>query len=488
MLFTIKRTFNIAVSLLICLFPNTNTYGQSFEEYRQMTNRQFENRRQTVRKDYEALKEKVNKEFSDILGREWKPSGERSIRSNPLEAIPSLPPQDAPDEVAKPVQKQCDAVQIAKNSANPVPPTEIAENPEGTQTRIQSMFYGSNISVRFDIKDRASIKRTDPSDIVELWNRFSTTEYSNLLADFYSIRQRFELCDWASLKLSQKVSEMVYGNMDSNESVVLQSFLLTQCGLMSCMIHDGNDRLHLLVAADKTLVGYPGYNIDGYDMFQVDREEISSGTVPQKSFSSTVPLRMSISCSGKFDENRYKTDKGATVNRNDIDFYADYPSFFDEGRPVTAFWHVGQVQLSSDARETLYPYLKGIIDDMSEVEAVQTLLLYFYKVFPYKEDEKVWGKERYFFPEETLYYEFCDCEDRAILFTRLVRDLLGLKTALIYMPGHLAAAVRFSGNVEGDAVTSGGNRYVICDPTYINANVGQAMPGWNEKQIEVVVL
>ena len=34
-----------------------------------------------------------------------------------------------------------------------------------------------------------------------------------------------------------------------------------------------------------------------------------------------------------------------------------------------------------------------------------------------------------------------NCEDRAILFTRIVRDLLGLKCILIYYPGHLASAV-----------------------------------------------
>ena len=37
--------------------------------------------------------------------------------------------------------------------------------------------------------------------------------------------------------------------------------------------------------------------------------------------------------------------------------------------------------------------------------------------------------------------EKINCEDRAILFTRIVRDLLGLKFILIYYPGHLASAV-----------------------------------------------
>lgn len=44
----------------------------------------------------------------------------------------------------------------------------------------------------------------------------------------------------------------------------------------------------------------------------------------------------------------------------------------------------------------------------------------------YEYDDKVWRHDRAFFAEETLYYPYCDCEDRSILFSRFVRDLLGL--------------------------------------------------------------
>lgn len=481
-----KRTIYIAVLSLICF--STEVYGQSFEEYRQRTMQQFENRRQTVRNDYEAMRAKVNKEFSDMLGREWKPSGESSFRRNPLREIPSLPSKEAPVVAPKPMERECEAVVVETMSSKPEPVAEISGNPGGSMDEHRFIFYGNHISIRFDVKVRDYLESTSPSDIRKLWDRFSTVDYTNLLADYYDARRSLELCDWASLKLSQKVSAMVYGNDDSNESVVLQSYLLTQCGFRTCLMLDRNNSLHLLVAADKELIDYPSFNIDGNDMYQVDRKDIHTGSVPQGFFNGTVPLRMSVTHPGKMENNPYKTEKGATVNRNDIDFYADYPSFFDEGNPSTAFYYLAQFSLSDDARNTLYPYLKGKIQGMSEVEAVQTILIYFYAIFPYSEDEKVWGKERYFFPEETLYYELSDCEDRAILFTRIVRDILGLKTAVIYMPGHLSAAVKFNSEVDGDAVIANGNRFIICDPTYINASVGQAMPGWEKEDMEVIVL
>jgi hypothetical protein len=67
--------------------------------------------------------------------------------------------------------------------------------------------------------------------------------------------------------------------------------------------------------------------------------------------------------------------------------------------------------------------LKGL----SQKEAMERLLNWVQTAFVYEYDDKVWGDDRAFFPEETLYYPYCDCEDRSILLSRLVRDLLGLK-------------------------------------------------------------
>ena len=113
---------------------------------------------------------------------------------------------------------------------------------------------------------------------------------------------------------------------------------------------------------------------------------------------------------------------------------------------------------------------------------VQTSLTYEY-------DDKVWGGDRAFFPEETLHYPYADCEDRAILFTRLVRDLLQLRAALVYYPGHLAAAVRVTDPaIRGDYLSIGGERYLVCDPTFINAPIGRTMPGMDNSTAQAIPL
>lgn len=69
-----------------------------------------------------------------------------------------------------------------------------------------------------------------------------------------------------------------------------------------------------------------------------------------------------------------------------------------------------------------------------------------------------------------------------------MRDLIGLDVVLIYYPGHLATAVKFNQSVSGDYIIYGDSRYVVCDPTYINAPVGMTMPEMDNSTSFVVVL
>ena len=119
---------------------------------------------------------------------------------------------------------------------------------------------------------------------------------------------------------------------------------------------------------------------------------------------------------------------------------------------------------------------------------MERLLNFVQTAFVYEYDNKVWGGDRAFFAEETLYYPYADCEDRAIFLSRLVRDLLRLDVILVFYPGHLAMAVCFTQNVAGDYIMLNGKKYIICDPTYIGAPVGLTMPDMDNATAQVILL
>lgn len=114
--------------------------------------------------------------------------------------------------------------------------------------------------------------------------------------------------------------------------------------------------------------------------------------------------------------------------------------------------------------------------------------------FPYLYDDVVWGRDRAFFAEETFYYPGSDCEDHAILFSHLVRDLLGLDVALVYYPGdkdpkqsHLATAICFNEDVRGDYIMVGNRKFYVADPTCPRGRVGMVPKECEGKEPTVII-
>ena len=156
---------------------------------------------------------------------------------------------------------------------------------------------------------------------------------------------------------------------------------------------------------------------------------------------------------------------------------------------MTTHWAVyANTPLDNAIQYSLYPALKQSIAGLSERDAVNKILNFVQTAFVYEYDDKVWGRDRAFFAAETLHYPYADCEDRSILFSRIIRDIMGLDVVLLYYPGHLATAVAFTQDVQGDYLVYKNRKYIVCDPTYINAPLGETMPGMNNQEAQLIVL
>ena len=148
----------------------------------------------------------------------------------------------------------------------------------------------------------------------------------------------------------------------------------------------------------------------------------------------------------------------------------------------------------------LYPKMKEKLEGMTPLEKVQQLDWWVQGTvdikrenpnqgcFLYAFDDDVWGGDRAFFGEETFFYPYCDCEDRSILLSHLVRDLVDLDVVLVYYPGHLAMAVNFPEDIPGDHIMLDGRKFTVCDPTYVGSEVGETMPTMKDKSTTVILL
>jgi hypothetical protein len=164
--------------------------------------------------------------------------------------------------------------------------------------------------------------------------------------------------------------------------------------------------------------------------------------------------------------------------KSNIKYYEYYPQVV-----MDDYFHAA---VSDVARQSLLSTLKPLIAGKSEYEAVSLLLNFVQTAFEYQTDDEQFGREKPFFVEETLHYPYADCEDRSVFFSFLVRELLGLRVVGLDYPGHIATAVSFSQDVRGDYLMHDGKKYVVCDPTYINAPVGLSMPQFKDVTAKII--
>lgn len=258
-----------------------------------------------------------------------------------------------------------------------------------------------------------------------------------------------------------------------------------------------NNKLILLFAAQHQIYDTRYWEVEGENFYALhsdaDNIYISSATFPNEKplslYINKEPILKTITSKRRrLASKQYLMCAITETNQNLVDFYNTYPVSTINNDFGTRWALYANTPLSETARQSLYPSLNRAIKHYNQIIAVKKLLNWVQTAFVYKLDDEVWGHDRAFFAEESLYYPYCDCEDRSILFSRIVRDLVGLDVVLIYYPGHLATAVRFTEAVQGDYVTIGNQRYTICDPTYIGAPIGRTMPGMDNSQAKVIIL
>lgn len=360
--------------------------------------------------------------------------------------------------------------------------TDIADQ---ENTYFPFEYCGTEFKVRLDESKRVNIGKVESYRIADVLERFSGGKYDDLLYDCLQLRKEHNLNDWAYFQMVQTLCNDFFGK-DTNEATLLAGYLCTQSGISIRFASTAAENGKLLLLLNSIHEIY-------------DRQYVSCGSDEQRFyiFEEDVPASLYI-CDAEFPNEKglslyinaplvFREEPGEAhvihgrnfqnnsitiaVNQNLMKFYDTYPSSSIHQNILTRWAIYANTPLNPDVKDQLYPQLKKLIEGKNEAEQVHILMDLLHGI-PYKNDEVVWGHDRAFFAEETLNYPFSDCEDRSILLTRWVRDLIGLRCALIYYPGHLSTLIHFNDEVNGAHYMVDGIRYTVCDPTYLGANVG----------------
>ncbi len=157
-----------------------------------------------------------------------------------------------------------------------------------------------------------------------------------------------------------------------------------------------------------------------------------------------------------------------TLNENLMPIVYKYPQMDTEGFAVSV--------LDKDLRKNLVSQIKSQLGDKDKLAATNELLRFMQFGFDYATDDEFHGFEKPYFLEENFYYPKNDCEDRAIFYTYMLWNALGIDNQLLAFPGHESASVSIPGvSIRGTSYENGGKIYYISDPTYIGSTTGQCM-------------
>lgn len=465
--------------------------GQTFKEA-------YDSFKQHARNDYEDFRRKANREYAEWMRKAWEWHEKIEPMPRPKDEI--LPPviynkENQKDE-PKPVPFD-EVVPAPEPPPQPKPVAPIRED-EGDYMIVHFQFFGTDGQVRLPKDIAFRLKGKDEEAYATAWEELSSEKYDNMIRDCLVLRMDHQLCDWAYLMMLGAMSEAVCGK-GSNEATMMQAFVFCQSGYKIRLGFTQNRDLRLLFKSEHLIFDLGGIKMDDGIFYLLQPIDDDGLSVCDIVYPEEKPLSLWITQEQKFTE-RLSSERQlvpqdsmiavkSQVNKNLLDFYSTYPTSM-VGENIVSRWALyARTPLSTRVKEKLYPQLNAIIKRADNVVVAANWMLYWVQTaFVYEYDDKVWGRDRAFFAEETLFYPYCDCEDRSILFSRLVRDLLGLDVILVYYPGHLATAVAFNIPVEGDYIDLNGKRYTICDPTYIGAPIGATMPDMDNKTAKVIVL
>ena len=506
-----KRSIILALSLLLAAPLCAQVGKDNYEKKMKEQQSQYQQFKQQSLEKYETMRQKANADYARKMEEAWK-----EYEVHTADVLPSTPKpvtvleaEDAPVTNAQLFYEEDVEIRSSAPGESADADREgallLEDQPEpfepilpefDADAVVQNLFlYGSTFPIRMEKEKETEaaakalkLKNTSEKSVARMWKKLSCTYYDNIVAECLQQRRERNLCDWAYVKLTETMAAKQFGE-GTNEAVLLQMYLLTQSGYQMRIGRVG-EQLTLLMGSKEKIYRHKYFILDGINYYILDPKMSNKSMYvfdqafpKEKALSLAIKQpKLSINRSEKrtiTSEHYPELEVTVETNKNLIDFYNDYPQ--------CAKWdYYSKASMSNVLKASLLPVLSKAIEGKSEEEAADMILNLVQTGFTYKTDEAQFGYERPLYPDETFYYPYSDCEDRSILFSCLVRELLGLDVVLLSYSNHIATAVCFNQAIDGNYLTINDKNYYICDPTCRNAPVGYCHPDFRDKKPKVV--
>ena len=442
-------------------------------------------------KKFEKFVEEHDKKFIEFLSKEWEefdflPGFVRDKKPKPVD-IPIFKTPEIPEE------EEIEEKIIPPPLLPVIPEEEVEEKKPVKVPEIVINFFGVPLGIeKRKSKNVAFEGQINNEKISNFWKEMCLTDYDDIIKKAGSIREQMKLNDWGHYLLLKNIVDKMYAGSQNEKTIVLW-FLLLKSGFNAKVGYQDNE-IFLLLPFSSSVFEIPYFKIKDDIFYNVSVLEGSKNlnriyTYEEDYPGSINPIDLNLRECPYFDKenakrnlsflyNKKKHSVLIDVNNYLIDFYSYYPN-----TDIPLYFNAA---VSQESVNSLERNLRPLVMNKSDIEAVNILLRFVQTAFDYKVDQEQFGKEKFMFIEETLHYPYSDCEDRAVLFAHLVRDILELDVVGLRYDGHIATAVKFNDEIDGDTVVYSGEKYIICDPTYMYADAGNCMPEFKEEKPKII--
>jgi len=499
-----KRLFRplaggLACACMLCSPPLAA--ADDFEVFR----RQQQQSVQQQQAEFHAYREKQDADFADFLKTQWrefetfrgkvrikepKPHQAPVVVPPAVSVRPAVPAVPAPvTPSAKPV---VEAPIVPPPSPLPVPPKPLPRAAD----MLEIEFYGNPVNFAFDPKWRSYrwSGNASPEAMSAFWSLMSGSRYESTIQAVATARRDLKLDDWGHVALWRGVVQALQPGRKTEQSLLLWYFLI-KSGYDVRLGYAATD-VYLFVAVRQQVYATKFTTVGQQTYYALLAEDRGEGIGRFYTYEASYPVKLRPvdihSAATAFTrpspaQRDLKFDfKGETIAMRvpyDRALVAYLASF-----PQSDFELYFDTDGSSLLRRGLVEELRRHTAKMDEESAVNFLLAFVQKSFAYKTDDDQFGREKYFFVEESLHYPYNDCEDRSVIFAWLVNKLLGIRVVGLLYPGHMTTAVALAQVRPGLAtIEHQGKRFVIADPTYIGSTAGMPMPSYAQLKPSKVI-
>lgn len=400
------------------------------------------------------------------------------IPENNPENIPEIIPENVPEAIPEPIPDSCRAVPAG-------PDKNIGKDNVPDKYSMYVDFYDMQLQMP-DIRNKFSDIGFSELEPAEIWSLYCEKDiYKVLTSNIRYYADYLGLNDWFIFELVRCYSDTVFKDYGETARISLSQFIMVGLGYdVRVGLLEGN-RLCLLVPTQQTTynINYMIFNDHPYYVYydklaeHSGKEYIVSTYYMNDNTFKALNLEINRPLNIPYSSKKYYFSYGGIklqgeINENIMPMLYNYP--------LTDLWVYQKSVINEEVRKSVISQIDSQLSGMPRLKAVNTLLQFVQSAFEYSTDQDLHGFEKPYFFEEMLYYPKCDCEDRSIFYSYLLRYVFGMNPLLVTFPGHASVGINLYPGFKGDYFFYKNLKYYISDPTYMEAVTGQCMPQYRK--------